>query len=65
MKNLLISEKFLPYLGSYLGKTLSLNLPKIKALTDAVLHLIFTESGKLKYSKSYLVNKIYVFYSQS
>ena len=50
---------------SYLGKTLPLNLPKIKVLTDAVLHLNFTESGKLKYLKNYLVNKIYVFYSQS
>ena len=27
---------------------------------DAILHLISTELGKLKYSKNYLVNKIYV-----
>ena len=61
------NEKFavISKICSYLGKTFSLNLPKIKALTDAALHLIFTESGKLKYSKNFLVNKIYVFYSQS
>ena len=59
------NEKFadISKICSYLGKTFSLSLPKIKALTDAALHLIFTESGKLKYSKNFLVNKIYVFYS--
>ena len=61
------NEKFavISKICCYLGKTFSLNLPKIKALTDAALHLIFTESGKLKHSKNFLVNKIYVFYSQS
>ena len=40
---------------------MSLNLPKIQSEQDAILHFLFTELGKLKYSKNYLLNRIYVF----
>ena len=51
---------------SYLGKTLSMKIyRRNKTKQDAIPYLIFTELGKLKYSKNYLLNKIYVFFSHS
>ena len=57
IKNLLISEK---YVLTSARHCLSI-YRKYRSEQDVILLFIFAELGKLKYSKNYLLNRIYVF----
>ena len=61
MKSFLISEKNILTSEKHCFWIYRKYTPK----QDAIPLLIFSKSGKVKNSKSYLVNKVYIFYCQS